>query len=110
MKIKKITVKSLYGTMDFEWDFDESVNILAGINGSYKTTLLSIVQQITRHENVSYPVASVEAVYTDGIRLTFTRRVSDVQSLLANREANRVILRPSLVPDGVIRFSIPKAC
>lgn len=92
MKIKKLTVKSLYGLMDFEWEFDKSVNILAGINGSYKTTLLSIIQQITRHENVSYPVASVEAEYTEGIKLVFTRRVSDVQTLLANREANRVVV------------------
>ncbi|MCR5044366.1 MAG: ATP-binding protein [Bacteroidaceae bacterium] len=92
MQIKKLTVKSLYELMDFEWEFDKSVNILAGINGTYKTTLLSIIQQITRHENVSYPVASVEAEYTDGIKLVFTRRVSDVQTLLANRETNRVVV------------------
>lgn len=92
MKIKKITVKSLYGSLDFEWEFDKSVNILAGINGSYKTTLLSIIKQITLHENVKYPVASVEAEYYDGIKIVFTRKESDVQTLLANREENKVVV------------------
>ena len=68
------------------------VNILAGINGSYKTTLLSIIKQITNHEDISYPVSGVEAEYTDGIRLTYTRRESDIKSLLEHREENRVIV------------------
>ena len=92
MKIKKINIYSLYGSMDFEWEFDEKVNILAGINGAYKTTLLNIIKQVTNHEEVTYPVTSVEAEYTDGIKLTYTRKVSNVRSLLANREANRVVV------------------
>lgn len=92
MKIQKLIVNSLYGNMNFKWDFGEQVNILAGINGSYKTTLLNIVKQVTNHEEVSYPVTSVEAEYTDGIKLTYTRKVSDVKSLLDNREANKYII------------------
>lgn len=92
MKIKKIKISSLYGNLDFIWEFDETVNILAGINGSYKTTLLNIIRQMTNHDELSYPVASVEAEYSDGIKLFYTRRISDVQSLLANRETNRVIV------------------
>ena len=92
MKIKKIKVYSLYGNMDFEWNFDEQVNILAGINGSYKTTLLNIIKQVTNHEEVNYPVTSVEAEYTDGVKLTYTRKVSDVKSLLDNREAHKYVV------------------
>ncbi len=92
MKIKKITGHSLYGELDFKWEFDKYVNILAGINGSYKTTLLNIIKQVTNHEDVAYPVATIEADYTEGIKLTYTRRESDVKSILENREANRVIV------------------
>ena len=92
MKIKKLKVNSLYDKLDFEWEFDEKVNILAGINGSYKTTLLNIIKQVTNHEDVTYPVTYVEAEYTDGIKLTYNRRVSDVKSLLDDREANKVVV------------------
>ena len=92
MKIKKITGHSLYGEMDFTWEFDKQVNILAGINGSYKTTLLNIIKQVTNHEDVGYPVSNIVAEYTDGIILSYFRRESDVKSLLENREANRVIV------------------
>lgn len=92
MKIKKIKIASLYGSLDFIWEFDEAVNILAGINGSYKTTLLNIIRQMTNHDELSYPVSSIEAEYSEGIKLFYTRKISDVQSLLANRETNSVIV------------------
>lgn len=106
MKIKKITGQSLYGEIDFQWEFDPQVNILAGINGSYKTTLLNIVKQVTNHEDVGYPISHVVADYTDGIRLSYVRRESDVKSILENREANRVIVEmiekdhPEWLKDG----------
>ena len=92
MKIKKIKIASLYGSLNFIWEFDEAVNILAGINGSYKTTLLNIIRQMTNHDELSYPVSSIEAEYSDEIKLFYTRKISDVQSLLSNRETNRVIV------------------
>lgn len=92
MKIRKITGHSLYGELDFKWVFDEQVNILAGINGSYKTTLLNIIRQVTNHDDVAYPVSTIEAEYSDDIKLTYVRRESDVKSILENREANRVIV------------------
>ena len=92
MKIKKIKINSLYGKLNFEWEFDEKVNILAGINGSYKTTILNIIRQVTNHEEVKYPVSSVVAEYTDGIKLTYTRRISDIQTILDNRESNKVVV------------------
>ena len=91
MKIKRIKGHSLYGELDFTWEFDKQVNILSGINGSYKTTLLNIIKQVTNHEDVSYPVSTIQADYSDGIKLTYIRRESDVKSILENREANRVI-------------------
>lgn len=92
MKIKKLVVNSLYGELDFNWEFDENVNILAGINGSYKTTLLNIIKQVTDHEDIGYPISKVEAHYSDGIKLTYIRRESDIKSILEDRDSNRVIV------------------
>jgi len=92
MKIKKLIVRSLYDELNFEWEFDDKVNILAGINGSYKTTLLNIIRQLTDHEEIGYPVSSVEAEYSEGIKLTYTRQVRDVKTLVANREDNKYIV------------------
>lgn len=92
MKIEKLRIQSLYGEMDFNWEFDDKVNILAGINGSYKTTLLNIIKRITNHEDIDYPVSVVEANYTDDIKLTYIRREKDIKSILDDPNANRVVI------------------
>ena len=92
MKIEKLRIQSLYGDMDFNWEFDDKVNILAGINGSYKTTLLNIIKRVTNHEDIDYPVSVVEAKYTDDIKLTYIRREKDIKSILDDPNANRVVI------------------
>lgn len=92
MKIEKLRIQSLYGEMDFNWEFDDKVNILAGINGSYKTTLLNIIKRVTNHEDIDYPVFVVEANYTDDIKLTYIRREKDIKSILDDPNANRVVI------------------
>ena len=92
MKLEKLRIQSLYGEMDFNWEFDDKVNILAGINGSYKTTLLNIIKRITNHEDIDYPVSVVEANYTDDIKLTYIRREKDIKSILDDPNANRVVI------------------
>lgn len=46
MKIKSIKIERLYDKYNFEWNLREDVNILAGDNGSYKTTLLRIIAKL----------------------------------------------------------------
>ena len=46
MKIKKILIKGLYGEFNFNWELNSTVNILSGINGSYKTTLLRMIRTL----------------------------------------------------------------
>ncbi len=41
--IKKVEIKNLWNKYDIEWNLNEDVNILAGINGSGKTTILNLI-------------------------------------------------------------------
>lgn len=109
MKIKKLQITSLYGEKNIEWKFDESVNILAGINGSFKTTLLNIISHVTNHEEVEYPVSSVMADYTDDIKMQFVCFEKDVKNLVSNKESNKFFIElvekqhPELLSDEKYR-------
>ncbi len=41
--IKKVEITNLWNKYDIEWNLNEDVNILAGINGSGKTTILNLI-------------------------------------------------------------------
>ena len=41
--ISKVEIKNLWGRYDFEWNLDPEVNILSGINGSGKSTVLECI-------------------------------------------------------------------
>lgn len=41
--ISKVEIKNLWGRYDFEWNLDPEVNILSGINGSGKSTVLDCI-------------------------------------------------------------------
>ena len=43
MKINSIKIEKLYDKYNFYWKLNKDVNILAGDNGSYKTTILKII-------------------------------------------------------------------
>lgn len=51
MKINSIKIEKLYGKYDFYWNLNKDVNILAGDNGSYKTTLLKIIASMCEPDN-----------------------------------------------------------
>jgi ABC-type lipoprotein export system ATPase subunit len=41
--IAKVEIKNLWGRYDIEWNLDPSVNVLSGINGSGKSTVLNCI-------------------------------------------------------------------
>jgi energy-coupling factor transporter ATP-binding protein EcfA2 len=47
MKIKKVWAKGLYGYLDFEVTTKDGLNILVGINGSGKTSVLNVINWLT---------------------------------------------------------------
>ena len=66
MKIKSIKIEKLYGKYDIEWKLREDVNIIAGDNGSYKSTLLKILASICEPEKIS------DDFYVKGVTLSMT--------------------------------------
>lgn len=49
-KIAKIRIKKLFGYKDIEWNLREDINILSGINGTGKSTILKIVGKLLQGE------------------------------------------------------------
>lgn len=68
VKIKNIKIERLYNRYNFEWELSPDINILAGDNGSYKTTLLKIIAALCEPDNIpeAFGVKSASAnMYND---------------------------------------------
>lgn len=73
MKIKSIKIERLYDKYNFEWKLREDVNILAGDNGSYKTTLLKIIAALCEPDYIPevFGVKSASANMYDGVNVKY---------------------------------------
>jgi predicted ATPase len=68
--IAKVEIKNLWGRYDIVWNLDPSVNVLSGINGSGKSTVLDCIS-VTISVNVSVEeltkkVESVKIIFNNG--------------------------------------------
>jgi DNA repair exonuclease SbcCD ATPase subunit len=48
MKLKRLEIKKLYGTFTKSVNFDERLNLLVGINGSGKTSILNCIDWLLK--------------------------------------------------------------
>lgn len=78
MKIKSIKIEKLYGKYDFDWDLRSDINIIAGDNGSYKTTLLNIIASLCEPKSVPerHILKGATLEMTENISVKF--RISDL--------------------------------
>lgn len=73
--IKKVEIKSLWGRYDLVWNLDPSVNVLSGINGSGKSTILNaifwgICLREVILENISSKIKGVTVIFNNSKKLS----------------------------------------
>lgn len=78
MKIKELIIEGLFDEYDFHWKLnantDHDVNILAGRNGSFKSTILDTIYTYIKETasiNKFKKISSLCISFTDGYRYTF---------------------------------------
>lgn len=70
MKIKKLIIRDLYGYLNKEIDFNDRINLLVGINGSGKTSILNIVTWLITRDFphlccTEFSLLSLEIIHQD---------------------------------------------
>ena len=70
MKIENVNIKGLHKEWNLNCTFDAKVNILSGINGAFKSTLLRLIRDLllSRKSNKD-PIDGAEIKFSDGITL-----------------------------------------
>lgn len=84
--IKKVEIKNLWGRYDLVWNLDPSVNVLSGINGSGKSTILDCIASILSigsldadlHEK---KVIQLNIVFNNNERITYARIKDTINNL-----------------------------
>ncbi len=95
--IKTIDIQNLWGKYDINWELDPKVNILIGINGSGKTTILNLIAQALNYENFD----SMLCTRADKIKITFNPQGTIGLKLLKKNNMNNANAYPaSLEFDG----------
>ena len=73
MKIKQIIINGLYNDVNFTWQLLPKVNILSGINGSFKTTLLKVFNRLCNAQLLGdvCQVAQAEVSLTEDVKIRY---------------------------------------
>lgn len=81
MKIKELMIEGLFDEYDFHWNLNANtthdVNILAGRNGSFKSTILDIIYTYikeTQSINKFKDISSLSISFTEGYKYTYLRK------------------------------------
>ena len=96
--IKRVEIKNLWGEHDIVWDLNQDVNVLAGVNGSGKSTILSlIVGAITGDFKFAANMADkVRVIFNTGQTLVYVphrKSKEGLKTLLENTGTGSVIFK-----------------
>jgi len=86
MKLKRLEIRKLYGTFTKTVDFDESLNLLVGINGSGKTSILNCIDWLLKPD-----LPRLASTKFQLLRLRFNHQDKDL-SILAKHEGGRLTI------------------
>jgi ABC-type lipoprotein export system ATPase subunit len=84
-KISKIEIKSLWNRFDLEWNLHPDVNILSGINGSGKSTILDCIAGLLKigvlHKYTIPLVKSVIITFENGKYISYENIIDSIKHL-----------------------------
>ena len=82
MILNNIHVQELYENYDLNLDLNQDINILAVVNGSFKSTLLKVIYEILTLDNTTYSLSSIKAYFSGDVRINYFRTEVDVTNSL----------------------------
>jgi predicted ATPase len=106
-KIKKVEIKGLWNRFDLSWTLNPDVNVLSGINGSGKSTILNgIVQTLTgAMGNYHTLVDKIIVSFNDGNDFKFLT----MKKNLTKKELTEFLTKLKITPDDNADLSKNKA-
>ena len=78
MILNNIHIHKLYEKYDLFLDLNKDINILAGRNGSFKSTLLKLIYDVLTLDNTTYTLSSIVADFSESITAKYFRAEVDV--------------------------------
>jgi len=86
MKIKELTIKGLFDEYNFHWELnantDHDVNILAGQNGSFKSTILDTIYTYIKDfqsRDIDKYLLNLSISFTDGYEYTYESHEGEIK-------------------------------
>lgn len=70
MKIQRVWAKNLYGNLNFDINLSSGINLLVGVNGSGKTSILNIINWITSIDISTLSITEFQEIGIEVIELT----------------------------------------
>jgi energy-coupling factor transporter ATP-binding protein EcfA2 len=79
-KIKKVEIKGLWNRFDLSWTLNPDVNVLSGINGSGKSTILSavagLIMQGHLHDSLKKVIKEVIVTFNNNKKMFVTHKIT----------------------------------
>ena len=88
MKILSLDVQNLHGHYNLELNFCPEVTILAGINGSFKSTILHLLRDVTRMQFPTVDVKRVQINYHDDLKIYYYANSRAIKGQSISRRKN----------------------
>ena len=89
--IKKVEIENLWNKYDIEWNLNEDVNILAGMNGSGKTTILSLIAGTINAKLEANIVDNVKIIFNNDKYITYRQIKDTIQNLVKKSKKDKFI-------------------